>query len=308
MFISKPRCLYTTPTQCQEDAEEHLDAVAKIAANTSRNDLTTQMTSTSASTSPTPMSETTTAEPFMQQEEWQTVNHDTLRDDWEISTLWRMRNRRTGELIQTSLLKPDISSGYHRKGIHHYAYYVHILLALTFIPNPYGLPWVDHKDRNKLNNHIWNLRWCTKNQNAWNNTAFGGTSRHKGVCWDRRRKKWAVKIKCYNKGYYLGRYTDENQAALQYNAHAMELFGEFAVLNDVDPRIKLLHPYTPRVKSSRYHNVSWDKESNKWKAYIKLKGRLINLGRFDDEDDAARAYNKRALAEFGADADLIVID
>lgn len=37
---------------------------------------------------------------------------------------------------------------------------IHRLVALAFIPNPSGLPEVNHKDENKQNNCINNLEWC----------------------------------------------------------------------------------------------------------------------------------------------------
>lgn len=44
-------------------------------------------------------------------------------------------------------------------------YFVHRLVAETYIPNPHNLPQINHKDENKLNNNVNNLEWCTSSYN-----------------------------------------------------------------------------------------------------------------------------------------------
>lgn len=57
----------------------------------------------------------------------------------------------------------SLSKDYERKLI-----YVHRLVAMAFIPNPNNYPFIDHIDRNGLNNSVSNLRWCTQEMNMRN--------------------------------------------------------------------------------------------------------------------------------------------
>lgn len=46
---------------------------------------------------------------------------------------------------------------------------IHRLLGLHFLKNPQNHPVIDHKDRNRLNNDLNNLRWATFQENCINN-------------------------------------------------------------------------------------------------------------------------------------------
>ncbi len=51
--------------------------------------------------------------------------------------------------------------------------------------------------------------------------------------------------------------------------------------------------------SSRFRGVSYRKCSGKWAARIRFKGKCIHLGYFTDEEEAARAYDRKAVELFG---------
>ena len=50
-------------------------------------------------------------------------------------------------------------------------YRKHRLIALQFLPNPDNLPFIDHIDRDRTNNHLDNLRWVTASDNSFNRTS-----------------------------------------------------------------------------------------------------------------------------------------
>lgn len=92
---------------------------------------------------------------------------------------------------------------------------------------------IDHINNNGLDNRKENLRVATSSQNKANMIAIGGTSKYKGVSYNKKASAWISEISYQNVKNYLGTYFSEKQAALAYNDAAKVLFGEFALLNDV---------------------------------------------------------------------------
>lgn len=63
-------------------------------------------------------------------------------------------------------LKPQLNrKGYLRVMIGKKRYFVHRLVAQTYIPNPENKLQVNHKDGNKYNNDVDNLEWVTNLEN-----------------------------------------------------------------------------------------------------------------------------------------------
>lgn len=77
---------------------------------------------------------------------------------------------------------------------------------------PAGM-FVDHIDRNGLNNQKFNLRIVTHQQNMMNMCMRkDNTSGYTGVYWRKRNKKWEVYFSHMNKTYYGGEWKEKEDA------------------------------------------------------------------------------------------------
>ena len=92
---------------------------------------------------------------------------------------------------------------------------------------------VDHKNRDPLDCRKSNLRICTVAENNRNCRPRRNkkTSKYKGVCWRKDRKKWQVVICHQGVRYCQGQFKHELAAVNAYNQAAWKYHARFAFLN-----------------------------------------------------------------------------
>ena len=175
-----------------------------------------------------------------------TTQQDIINETWrsisgyinyQVSNIGRIRNCVSGRIL--SGITND--NGYriidlrNEDGIKKFR--VHVLVATEFIDKPESNDklYVDHINHNRTDNQVHNLRWVTKSQNQMNATKTSSktSSEYKGVSFDKRSQKWQAYIMLNRKRIHIGYFNDENTAGEAYNNKALELFGEFAHLNQI---------------------------------------------------------------------------
>jgi hypothetical protein len=125
---------------------------------------------------------------MLNNEIWKDI--EGFNKDYQVSNLGRVKSLKNGKEKILSLSKT--ANGYYKCSLwkNNVQYYkkIHRLVAEAFIPNPYNLYCVNHKDEDKTNNCVDILEWCTLQYNL-----SYGTGRERSI--EHRQKP----VRQYNK-------------------------------------------------------------------------------------------------------------
>ena len=162
----------------------------------------------------------------------------------------------------------------------------------------YRLPGrMDHINGDGLDNRKINLRSASPQQNSFNNKLQSRRKgKFKGVHRSPGRSLWTAIIIKNGIRKYIGAFNSEITAAAAYNKVALDLFGEFACINDLTGLTyeePVIVPYK-ETTSSKFYGVS--KYKNKagrtwWQATVNKGGRKY-IGTYNTELEAARAVEE----------------
>jgi hypothetical protein len=128
----------------------------------------------------------------------------------------------------TEAFTADSGHGYKVGAIFGVKYYAHrVIFAMQ---NGY---WpdteIDHIDRNRSNNKLENMRQATTSGNSANRVSKpGSSSKFLGVCWNKRRQRWAAQISKNGKTVLLGHFASEREAAQAYDRASLIKHGRYA--------------------------------------------------------------------------------
>jgi hypothetical protein len=116
--------------------------------------------------------------------------------------------------------------GYWRIVIDGEKYYAHHL-AWLYVYGEWPLE-IDHRDGDRSNNKIANLRIATRTENCFNADREAGSSGLKGAYLDTRVSKWYSKIQIGYRTIWLGHFSTPEEANRAYLMAAEKYQGEFA--------------------------------------------------------------------------------
>ncbi|MEB7365409.1 AP2/ERF family transcription factor [Staphylococcus borealis] len=142
----------------------------------------------------------------------------------------------------------------------------------------------------------------------WQKARFNNSSKYKGVSWDKKSNKWYAKIRIGEKVKSLGRYIDEDKAAMAYNVAVNEYWDGHGYLNiigeDNRTKVKNYKTYKNQLnKRTNKKNLRGIKKIND-RHYVRINyfKNGYSLGSYENLNKARLVYNKCSLYLHGSDA------
>jgi hypothetical protein len=157
-------------------------------------------------------------------ENWKDVvgyeGHFMVSESGKVKSLERTYIRSCGKkyFVKGKELTPFISNcGYVRIAIRKdgkpIKYSVHRLVAEAFVTREDGREFVNHLDKDKLNNHYSNLEWVSMIENACHrNDKTKTTSKYVGVSWIKAKQKYVATMCINQKQKTIGHFLTEEDA------------------------------------------------------------------------------------------------
>ena len=183
--------------------------------------------------------------------------------------------------------------GYYQVCINNEVYRLHRVLWCLYYKS-WPTEYIDHKDGDKENNSILNLRIASNRQNQYNSKLRNNFSGYRGVEVT-SAKTFRARITLPNLSHkHLGTFNTAEEASIAYENEASLIHGEF--YKDPGYKYDKNIPLVPlKVKeNSIYKGVS--KMGNKFQARISINGIRKSLGYFNSAEEASEAY-QTALSE-----------
>lgn len=157
------------------------------------------------------------------------ISVERLRELFQYDPLSGLVSRKAPKASREYARKADIASKYREIRVEGERLYVHqVVWALC--KGEWATISIDHRDGDKQNNRIGNLRLATWSQQQANQGLMkNNTSGFKGVSWHKQNKKWGSRLSLGNgKSRHLGLFSTKEEAHAAYVAAITEIHGEFA--------------------------------------------------------------------------------
>ena len=139
-------------------------------------------------------------------EEWRQV---VGYQNYEVSSGGRVKNKKTGRILKAinrgGYLIVGLSENGKGKTVS-----VHRLVGLAFIENPLNKPHINHIDKNRSNNTVSNLEWCTALENNVHKSSTLEQTTNQNIKVWRIDKDTDSKLELYNSIYEAALWVVEN--------------------------------------------------------------------------------------------------